>query len=163
MVVNGREAVRAIGAFSEAPAHDHGMQHHGIALAELPPFEQCTRRTAEGEIVPLALMSKLDMRLHPDDRGSQRGSPMACLAFADGLLLPTADPTTRCLFCLPPMRFHHRYLICWPYLAGCQLWSSLCTFGQCRRQALCEANLRRKKSKAECLKKTALSGTNTER
>ena len=40
MVVNGRIAVRAIGAFSEAPAHDHGMQHHGIALTEVPPFEQ---------------------------------------------------------------------------------------------------------------------------
>ena len=90
MVVNGREAVRAIGAFSEAPAHDHGMQHHGIALAELPPFEQCTRRTAEGEIVHLALMSKLDMRLHPDDRGFATGQPNGVprirgwFAFADG-------------------------------------------------------------------------------
>ena len=152
MVVNGRIAVRAIGAFSEAPAHDHGMQHHGIALTEVPPFEQCTRRTAEGEIVPLALMSKLDMRLHPDDRG-----------FAAGLRLPTADQTTRCRCCLRPMRFHRQCSTCWPYLVGCQLWSSPCTFGQCHRLAHCDANLRRKKSRAECLRKTALSGTNTER
>jgi hypothetical protein len=75
MVVNGREAVRAIGAFSEAPAHDFGLQHHGIALTEVPSFEQCTRRTPEGEMVPLALMSKLDMRLHPDDRGFATGQP----------------------------------------------------------------------------------------
>lgn len=90
MVVNGREAVRAIGAFSEAPAHDHGMQHHGIALTEVPSFEQCTRRTPEGEMVPLALMSKLDMRLHPDDRGFATGQPNGVprirgwFAFADG-------------------------------------------------------------------------------
>jgi hypothetical protein len=90
MVVKGREAVRAIGAFSEAPAHDFGLQHHGIALTEVPPFEQCTRRTAEGEMVPLALMSKLDMRLHPDDRGFATGQPNGVprirgwFAFADG-------------------------------------------------------------------------------
>jgi hypothetical protein len=66
------------------------MQHHGTALTEVPPFEQCTRRTPEGEIIPLALMSKLDMRLHPDDRGFATGQPNGVprirgwFAFADG-------------------------------------------------------------------------------
>ena len=75
MMFGGREAVRAIGAFSEAPAVDGAMRHNGTPLCDLPSFEECMRRTAEGENIPLALMSKLDMRLHPDDRGFAIGKP----------------------------------------------------------------------------------------
>ena len=90
MVFAGREAIRAIGAFSEAPALEGALQHHGTALCDVPSFEDCKRRTPDGESIPLALMSKLDLRLHPDDRGFAIGQPSGVprirgwFAFADG-------------------------------------------------------------------------------
>ena len=89
MIFGGREAVRAIGAFGEAPAVGSGLQHHGTALSDVPSFEECARRMPEGENIPLALMSKLDVRLHPYDRGFAIGQPSGVpivrgwFAFAD--------------------------------------------------------------------------------
>ncbi|MEY3699727.1 MAG: hypothetical protein RIT16_87, partial [Actinomycetota bacterium] len=76
--------------FSEAPSLDSGIQHHGTPLSDVPSFEECKRRTPEGENIPLALMSKLDLRLHPDDRGFSIGQPSGVprirgwFTFADG-------------------------------------------------------------------------------
>ena len=57
------------------PSIDSGIQHHGTPLSDVPTFEECKRRTPEGENIPLALMSKLDLRLHPEDRGFAIGQP----------------------------------------------------------------------------------------
>ena len=75
MVVDGRTAIRAIGAFGDLGDPQVGLHHVDIAPPELPPFADCKARDPQAENIPLALMSKLNMRLHPDDLGFAIGKP----------------------------------------------------------------------------------------
>ncbi len=75
MIVDGRTAIRAIGAFGELADPAQGLHHVDIPRPDLPPFAQCRARDPHAENIPLALMSKLNMRLHPDDLGFAFGQP----------------------------------------------------------------------------------------
>ena len=95
MIVDGRTAIRAIGAFGDAPDASAGLHHVDIAPPDLPPFEDCRARDPHSENIPLALMGKLNMRLHPDDLGFAYGTPSGrslmrgYFAFADARPIDT--------------------------------------------------------------------------
>ena len=72
---SGREAVRVIGAFGDAPGRDEvsaSLFHVDIAPPVLPPINDCLRRPASGPGFSMGLMDKLDIWLHPDDTGFAR-------------------------------------------------------------------------------------------
>lgn len=95
MIVDGRTAIRALGAFGEAPDPATGLHHVEVAPPDLPPFEDCRARDPHSENIPLALMGKLNMRLHPDDLGFAYGTPSGrslmrgYFAFADARPIDT--------------------------------------------------------------------------
>jgi acyl-CoA thioesterase len=59
-----RVLLSAIGAFGDAAEGDFELASSGPP--ELPPREQCPPRGPRNGGVPVALMSKIDVRLHPD-------------------------------------------------------------------------------------------------
>jgi len=69
---DGRDLVTALGVFGDI---DSSVPPHAVSLdrIEVPPFDECPTRS--GEAMPLGLMSKLDIRIHPDDTGFARGEP----------------------------------------------------------------------------------------
>jgi len=95
MIVDGRTAIRGIGAFGDVPDVSVGLHHVDISPPDLPPFESCQARDPHRENIPLALMSKLNMRLHPDDLGFAVGKPSGrslmrgYFAFADSRPIDT--------------------------------------------------------------------------
>ncbi len=70
-----REAVRVVGAFGELADARSGLFHLELAPPQLPPMNECSRRTASGPGFSMGLMDKLDIWLHPDDTGFARGEP----------------------------------------------------------------------------------------
>ncbi len=88
LVRDGKDLVRSIATFGELDA-SQGNQHSTRPMVDIPPFEECQPRP-QNPGAPLGLMSRLDMRLHPDDTGFARNEPngvaraRGCFAFNDG-------------------------------------------------------------------------------
>ena len=72
LVRDGKELVRSIGTFGDIDA-GIGQQHSTRPVVDLPPFDDCQPRPNNG--IPMGLMSRLDMRIHPDDLGFSRNEP----------------------------------------------------------------------------------------
>lgn len=85
---DGREIARCLGTFGDI---DATLPPTSVTASppDLPSFEQCKPRTVPAD-VPMGLMKRLDMRIHPDDTGFGRGEPSGIarvrgyFAFADG-------------------------------------------------------------------------------
>lgn len=109
LVRDGRELVRSIATFGDIEASG-GAPFVDAPMPDIPPFDQCPARPSSGG-VQLGLMSRLDMRVHPDDTGFGRNEPKGephmrgWFSFADGRpsdplsLLLTADA-------FPPVMFN---------------------------------------------------------
>lgn len=86
----GRTAIVAIAAFGELGDASRAPLHVGNEPPDLPPFESCPARGSSDVPAPFGLVSRLDMRLHPDDAGFAVGKPSGhsrvrgWFAFADG-------------------------------------------------------------------------------
>lgn len=72
---NNRDAIRAMGVFGQPPTSSEGFSKIDGRPPQLPAPEQCVRREPTGEGFDMALMSKVTVRLHPDDVGFMRGEP----------------------------------------------------------------------------------------
>jgi acyl-coenzyme A thioesterase PaaI-like protein len=108
---DGRTVLQVLAAFGDlsSNAASEFVSTNG-APPDLPPIERCVRRAADGP-VPVAMMRRLQVSLHPDHAGWLRGERTGSgemagwLAFADGrpldslALLLVADA-------LPPAAFN---------------------------------------------------------
>lgn len=111
LVHGGRESARAIASFGEvgAGSEQAPFAHLGIAPPDLPPPDECRRRSPKEGGVPLALMDRLDLRLHPDDTGFVTGSPpgraeaRGWFAFADGRPIDALSVLLACDAFPPPL------------------------------------------------------------
>jgi len=72
---SNRDAIRAMGVFGQLPTSGEGFSNIDGQPPQLPAPEQCVRREPTGQGFDMALMSKVDVRLHPDDVGFMRGEP----------------------------------------------------------------------------------------
>ena len=109
----GRELIRLLGAFGDVAAQEHDFEWVDGAPPELPPLEQCVRRTVGGTEVQVRLMDRIDIMLHPDDAGLNEGAPSGSgrvrgwFSFRDGRpvdtlsLLLVADAFPPAVFTLP--------------------------------------------------------------
>ncbi len=70
-----RDAILAVGLFGQAPTISDGFSKIDGRPPQLPALEKCVLREPTGEGFDMALMSKVTVRLHPDDVGFMRGEP----------------------------------------------------------------------------------------
>lgn len=90
-----RTVIEVLGTFGELPTSEASeiVAMHG-APPDLPPWEQCIPRESNGA-VPVAMMDRLRVRLHPDHTGWLRGEKVGVaemagwFGFADGRPLDT--------------------------------------------------------------------------
>lgn len=88
-----RDAVRAIGAFGQIMAPTDGLVQVAGKPPTLPDFDDCVRVSSNGAKFPVALMDRVDIRLHPLDAGHFRGEPTGIavvrgwFSFPDGRLI----------------------------------------------------------------------------
>lgn len=108
----GRPVLQLVGAFGDLAANDsHTFEYVTETPPDLPPFDECPSRSAEAAAFQPALMSKLDMRMHPDHLGWVHGqrngvAEMAgWFAFADGRPIDTLALLLAC-DAFPPNVFH---------------------------------------------------------
>lgn len=72
IAVNGRTAVRFLGAFGET-ADVTDDQFVTATPPEIPPFEECVPRNHDGTAMPVEFANRFDSRIHPDDTAFLRG------------------------------------------------------------------------------------------
>lgn len=109
---DGRECIRLLGAFGDLdPAADQTFIDG--TPPELPPIEQCVRRTPVGGTALVGLANRLNMWIHPDDasalddRPSGTGLTRGWFEFRDGrpmdtlALLLAADSFPPAVFNIP--------------------------------------------------------------
>lgn len=109
---NGKPVLQLVGAFGDvSEAVGHSFEHVTARPPEMPPFDECPKRSDNpGEFFP-ALMSRLDMRMHPDHVGWVHGhrngiAEMAgWFSFADGRPIDTLALLLAC-DAFPPNVFH---------------------------------------------------------
>lgn len=70
-----RDAVRAIGAFGETWSLTEGLFNIAGEPPALPDFEDCARQGLGDSAFAVAFRDQVDVRLHPDDSGFDRGQP----------------------------------------------------------------------------------------
>jgi ribosome modulation factor len=87
--------LQLVATFGDVAAMQGGYQHVAGRPPELPPFEECVQRSAQQGPVRIAIMDRLNLRLHPDDAGFSVGQRSGTaqirgwFAFADGRPLDT--------------------------------------------------------------------------
>ena len=107
----GAPIIQVLGAFGDLAGPAAGYEHLTVGPPDLPPFDECIPRTAAQGGVPVRLMDRLDVRLHPDHagwvEGRKSGVPEVAgwFGFADGR---PVDTLALLLVCdaLPPAVFH---------------------------------------------------------
>ncbi len=72
LVRDGRDLVRCTGVFGDVDAST-GDRHVTVPPPDFPPFEECAPRESSPGAPPLGLMSRLDMRIVPEDRAFMGG------------------------------------------------------------------------------------------
>lgn len=88
---DGRTLIRLLGAFGElGPADDQVLSQ--AAPPELPPVEQCERRTPHGGTALVGLANRLNMYIHPDDSGALHERPSGIGQTRGWFSFPDARP-----------------------------------------------------------------------
>lgn len=106
----GAPVVQALATFGDLGLPASTFSHLDGAPPELPPFEACSPRPANGPVT-VPLMERLDVRLHPDHLGFAAGAPRGVaevagwFAFADGRPVDTLALLLAC-DAFPPAVFH---------------------------------------------------------
>lgn len=111
-----RQLVELLGSFSDL-ADVEGPVHIDAAPPDLPPPEDCIRVVPDPLGFPPPLMSKVDMRLHPEDSVFATGRPSGRPLFRGWFRLPgeTMDPFGMLLAvdAFPPTIFNAHLPIAW--------------------------------------------------
>lgn len=87
---DGQQLVHLVGGFGELDAETESPLHLDGTPPALPPPPDCVARNGTAGTVPVPLMDRLDVRLHPDDAGVQEEVPSGTglvrgwFSFADG-------------------------------------------------------------------------------
>lgn len=107
----GVPLLQLVGAFGDLSVPSSAYEHLAVGPPDLPPFHECVPRTAGQGGVPVPLMDRLDVRMHPDHvgwvEGRKRGVAELAgwFSFADGRPLDTLALLLVC-DALPPAVFH---------------------------------------------------------
>lgn len=102
--------LQLLATFGDLAQQPDGFTHMAGGPPDLPPFEECVQRGSNGA-VPLPLMDRLAVRLHPDHvgfvDGTRRGvaETAGWFAFADGRPVDTLGLLLAC-DAFPPAVFH---------------------------------------------------------
>ncbi len=107
----GATVVQAQGSFGDLTELAGGFEHVTGGPPDLPDYASCPPRSSAQGAFPVALMNRLDVRLHPDDVGFTAGQPSGSgtirgwFAFADQR---PVDALALLLVCdaLPPAVFN---------------------------------------------------------
>jgi acyl-CoA thioesterase len=108
---DGTPILQVIGSFGDLSQPLGTYEHLAVGPPELPPFEECVPRTRDQGNVQVAMMDRLDVRLHPGHvgwiTGNRRGVAEVAgwFAFADGRPLDTLSLLMVC-DAFPPSVFH---------------------------------------------------------
>jgi acyl-CoA thioesterase len=108
---DGSTILQLVGSFGDLSAQTDAYEHLVSGPPELPSVEECVPRTARQGAVTVAMMDKLDIRIHPDHAGwvtnDRNGvAEMAgWFAFRDGRPLDTLAMLMVC-DAFPPAVFH---------------------------------------------------------
>ncbi|MEY4175682.1 MAG: hypothetical protein RI900_2847 [Actinomycetota bacterium] len=107
----GSPIIQVLGAFGDLSQPSSAYEHLAVGPPDLPPFEECVLRTASQGGVPVGLMDRLNVRMHPDHigwvEGRKRGVAEIAgwFGFADGRPIDTLSLLLVC-DALPPAVFH---------------------------------------------------------
>lgn len=107
---DGTTLVQVLATFGDLAAPSGAFTHMTSGPPDLPPPDDCVPRGANGH-VPVALMDRLAVRLHPDHIGFATGSPNGVaeiagwFGFADGRPVDTLGLLLAC-DAFPPAVFH---------------------------------------------------------
>lgn len=107
---DGVPIVQMLASFGDLSAPSSTFVHMQSGPPDLPPMDECAYRGPNGA-VPVALMNRLDLRLHPDHVGFMTGSPSGVaevagwFGFADGRPVDTLGLLLAC-DAFPPAVFH---------------------------------------------------------
>ena len=89
--------MQLVGTFGDLLAAGVAYEHISVGPPDLPPFDECLRRRATGRVPgTVAMMDRLDVRLHPDHTGCGARRPQR--RGRDGRLVrasPTVARSTR--------------------------------------------------------------------
>jgi acyl-CoA thioesterase len=107
----GSPIIQVLGAFGDLAQMGNPYEHLAVGPPDLPPFDECVPRTRDQGGVPVSLMDRLQVRIHPEHMGwidgSKRGVAEIAgwFGFADGR---PVDTLALLLVCdaLPPAVFH---------------------------------------------------------
>ncbi|MEY4338714.1 MAG: hypothetical protein RLZ14_564, partial [Actinomycetota bacterium] len=108
---DGATMLQLVGAFGDLSQPSSAYEHLSVGPPDLPPFDQCVPRTSAQGGTPVALMDRLDVRLHPEHSGWVEGRKRGVaevagwFAFADGRPIDTLALLLVC-DALPPAVFH---------------------------------------------------------
>lgn len=108
---DGQPILQLVGAFGDLSAAPATYEHIAVGPPELPPFEECVPRTRRQGAVEVAMMDRLDVRIHPDQSGWVHGirngvaELSGWFAFADGRPVDTLALLMVC-DAFPPAVFH---------------------------------------------------------
>lgn len=92
---DGNPILTVLAAFGDLAAPTAPFEHVTVRPPEVPPFAECRPRHSADGGFPVALMDRLDVRLHPDHVGFMHGSPRGVaevagwFAFRDGRPIDT--------------------------------------------------------------------------
>lgn len=108
---DGAPILQLVGTFGDLSQPLGTYEHLTSGPPELPPYEECLPRESNQGTVPVTLMDKLAVRLHPEHTGFARGEPSGVaeiagwFGFADGR---PVDTLALLLICdvFPPAVFH---------------------------------------------------------
>lgn len=108
---DGQTLLQLVGAFGDLSGADGGYEHLASGPPELPPFEECLLRESRQGGVPVPMMDRLAVRIHPDHMGWVTGDRTGVaeiagwFGFADGRPLDTLALLMVC-DAFPPAVFH---------------------------------------------------------
>lgn len=116
LVSDGRPVVELLGSFSDL-SEVEGPVLIDAQPPELPPPGDCVRVAPSPSGFPPPMMSKIDLRLHPDDDAFARGRPSGRPLFRGWFRLPGEDVDALALLlaadAFPPTVFNAHLPIAW--------------------------------------------------
>lgn len=115
---HGKSVITALGSFSDLSGGDDEIALVDGAPPDLPPPERCVPRSSSQTGPAANFSSRLDLRLHPDDAGWDRGEPSGQALVRGWFRLHDDEPIdTIALLCavdaFPPTAFNTHLPVAW--------------------------------------------------
>ncbi|MEE4660391.1 MAG: thioesterase family protein [Halieaceae bacterium] len=114
---SGKSMISLLGSFGDL-AQLEGPQRIDAAPPDLPPPDECPRSEASETGFPPAMLSKIELRMHPEDGGFFQGSPTQTPLFRGWFRLLDGEPIDTIALLLavdafPPPVFNANLPIAW--------------------------------------------------